>query len=319
MKILIVTNELDISADLVLAWLTSNGHEVFRFNTEKLGSIFNITIRPTSAGPEGEIHAESRHIKIQEIDSVYYRRPVPPVFDDGCAQKATEREYFAAIRGLWIALKGKRWVNYPQSLRAAESKLDQLTVASSLGLTIPKTLVTNDSDCVHSFLNDCGGRLIHKPFSANTMLVDGQVMGVFTRRVEPHELDYSANAIKVIPCLFQEEVRKLLEIRVTVVGRSVYSAAIHSQENPLTECDWRRDALGLRHEKYNLPSKVEQACIDVVCNYNLSFGTIDLILRPDGEYVFLELNPNGEWSWIENLVGLPITESIGKTLLGECI
>lgn len=47
---------------------------------------------------------------------------------------------------------------------------------------------------------------------------------------------------------------------------------------------------------------------------HLNFGCFDLIVTPDGEYVFLECNPNGQWLWVELATGLPIAEAIADFL-----
>lgn len=59
-----------------------------------------------------------------------------------------------------------------------------------------------------------------------------------------------------------------------------------------------------------MPAHVADACRDLVSSYGLKFGAIDLILDPLGEYHFLELNPNGQWAWIQQNTGQPIREKL---------
>jgi glutathione synthase/RimK-type ligase-like ATP-grasp enzyme len=69
------------------------------------------------------------------------------------------------------------------------------------------------------------------------------------------------------------------------------------------------------HLVEQLPTQIEERCIALVEAYGLSFGAIDLVRRTSGEYVFLELNPNGQWAWVEQLCGLPLRARLADHLL----
>jgi glutathione synthase/RimK-type ligase-like ATP-grasp enzyme len=115
----------------------------------------------------------------------------------------------------------------------------------------------------------------------------------------------------------QEYVPKAYELRVTVVGNDLFAAKILSQELPddKGKIDWRQGyESGLSFIKCELPTEIKDKCINVVHALGLNFGCIDLIVRPDGNYVFLECNPNGQWLWIELMTGMKISESIARFL-----
>lgn len=120
--------------------------------------------------------------------------------------------------------------------------------------------------------------------------------------------------IKYAPSLFQEYVPKDVELRITIVGNEVFAAEIHSQQKEAARHDWRRDALALEHREHQLPDNVRLKCVNLAKAFNLEFGAIDMILTPDGRYVFLEINPNGQWAWIEEFTGLPISEALIELL-----
>ena len=105
-----------------------------------------------------------------------------------------------------------------------------------------------------------------------------------------------------------------VELRITVVGKNVFAAEIHSQQKEATRHDWRRDALALEHRNHPLPDDIKLKCIQLAKTFGLEFGAIDMILTPDGRYVFLEINPNGQWAWIEETTGLPISEALIELL-----
>jgi len=116
--------------------------------------------------------------------------------------------------------------------------------------------------------------------------------------------------------VFQEYIPKALELRISIVGHQVFAAAIYSQMTERTKHDWRRyDLEKTPHAVYILPAGVERACIDIVQHYGLAFAAIDMVVTPQGDFVFLELNPNGQWLWIERLTGQPISDAIADMLV----
>ena len=122
--------------------------------------------------------------------------------------------------------------------------------------------------------------------------------------------------VQICPFILQRYVKKRLEIRVTVVGTDVFAAEIHSQTSKRTEVDWRRYNHSITpYLIHALPEHVAQCCLALVDAMGLHFGAIDLILTPDDRYVFLEINPNGQYGWIEYLTGLPITQRLARLLV----
>lgn len=116
--------------------------------------------------------------------------------------------------------------------------------------------------------------------------------------------------------IFQEYVKKAYEVRVTVIGKDVFAAKIDSQSEESAKVDWREAvALGVvKVEPYKLPCFLENQCLSLIQFYGLKFGAIDIIRQSDGEYVFLELNCNGQWLWVEERTGQPLLESMLKLL-----
>jgi glutathione synthase/RimK-type ligase-like ATP-grasp enzyme len=118
------------------------------------------------------------------------------------------------------------------------------------------------------------------------------------------------------PCLFQEYVPKAFELRVTVVRDRVFAAEIHSQALAATRHDWRRPELSdVPHRPHELPEAIAGRCVCLVARLGLQFGAIDMIYTPSGEYVFLEINPNGQYGWIEDRTGMRISQAIAEALV----
>jgi glutathione synthase/RimK-type ligase-like ATP-grasp enzyme len=109
--------------------------------------------------------------------------------------------------------------------------------------------------------------------------------------------------VRSAPCQFQEYVEKKHELRVTIIGDRIFAAEIDSQAQERTRFDWRHYDVPMRLRAGQLPSDVAERCFAFVRSYGLNFGAIDLIHTPDGRYVFLENNPNGQWLFVED--GVP--------------
>src|SRR5262249_6133530 len=211
------------------------------------------------------------------------------------------------------------WATLPVRSRSAspENKLHQLSVAARCGFTLPRTLVTNSPERFLDFYEACGGNLISKRAVNLAPMVGGVATRPYTVSMRRRDAA-DARAIRHAPVIFQEKVPKRVEVRVTVVGSRVFAAEIQSQGSYRQVTDWRHyPELGQSrfYAPHRLPAAVEQRCRDVVAALGLSFGAIDLILTPDGEYVFLEVNINGQWAYIEDMLGLPISDAIAELLI----
>jgi len=151
--------------------------------------------------------------------------------------------------------------------------------------------------------------------SSNLTDKQGGLLGVFTSPVTEEDLRQFGSELKYAPTIFQNYVDKKLELRITIAGKQVFTCAIHSQDSPLTKDDWRHyDLERVKHEIYSLPKDVEQKLLQCMKVWGLQFGAIDMILTPDDEYVFLEINPSGQWGWIEVLTDMSISQGIAQLL-----
>lgn len=210
-------------------------------------------------------------------------------------------------------LPGPRW----QELRAEHKPL-QLQVAADLGFEIPPTLITNSPGDFLDFYRRHNGAVVTKTVHNRLLPVDraeGYTAYVLTEAVANRDVGY-ADAIRHCPVTVQPYVDKRVELRVTVVGERVFPVAMQSQWTNHTRRDWRRgDHHHGRYAVHDLPAPVAARCVELVRRLGLRFGALDLILTPDGRYVFLEINPNGAWLWMQRTTGLPIADAIADVLM----
>jgi hypothetical protein len=310
----------DIQAEEIVAELASRGEPVFYFDTPTFLNTCRLSIELGQPGiPSGLLEMPSGDLALDEIKSVWFRGPGIEAGETaspaGDAAGFIHRETEAALFGLLGVLDRPFWMNHPNAVQAAQDKLAQLRQAESLGLIIPRTLVTNDPQKLLGFYEMCNGKVILKTFTRLAYRKDGRENLILTNRVLPDHLE-KADLVQAAPCLFQEYVAKDVEIRVTMVGRRLFAAEIHSQDSPVSKDDYRRyDLPHTRYQPHSLPPNLEIACLRLMEVYGLTFGAIDLIRRPEGEYVFLEINANAQYLWVQDLTGLPIRESVVDTLI----
>ena len=130
----------------------------------------------------------------------------------------------------------------------------------------------------------------------------------FTHLVEPGDLDVSDTAH-----LFQEWVGKDHEVRVTIVDGVVFAVRIDAR-TPAGLVDWRADHERLTYSVIVLPPPIESALHALMRRLRLRFAAVDFVVTPAGDWVFLELNANGQWLWLEQHTGLPIAATVAAAL-----
>ena len=315
--ILVVTNRRDHTADFGVVEMQRRGVPYFRFNTEDFPHATRTSLRFDSEGISGDLATTKGTLRLEDIHSVWFRRPLMPTPAREIVEPRARRfscvESHEYIEGLWKTMDCF-WVSRPDRIRTAESKLLQLKVAQQLGFSIPKTLVTSDPDEAREFLAGTN-KAVYKPLRQSRLEYEQGTMLVFTNVVR----DFHASElerVKYAPCLFQEYVPKRLELRLTVFGTEVFATEIHSQATEHAKDDWRRSpARALPHRTHALPHDVKARCIRLLKRLGLAFGAIDMVLTPQGEYVFLEINPNGQWAWIEQRTGQPMSRSLVDLLV----
>ncbi|MER6473873.1 ATP-grasp ribosomal peptide maturase [Streptomyces collinus] len=300
--VLVVTALEDVTADWVIAALNEREVPVVRVDPADIGPglSFGARIGAGVLAWAGRLVTGSREVELGEVAAVYYRRPTPYAarFEHLPAQ---QRDFAAAearhgLGGVLNHLHGATYVNHPSAVTAADFKPGQLQLAAQLGLVIPPTLTTNDVKQARKFAAD-HGPVIYKTFRSLPRDVDGHTGAIWAQRVDPDTFDAT---LTVTAHLFQAEIPKTGDVRVTVVGKKVFAQQIAAPDGAL---DWRRgDWDALLHAPIAVPGAVETALHSYLATFGLVFGCFDFGLTGDGnvaeDWVFIECNPNGQWGWL---------------------
>lgn len=130
---------------------------------------------------------------------------------------------------------------------------------------------------------------------------------VYTTQLTRSAFQEHLSSIAITATCFQEYIDKAFELRINIIGERVFAAEIHSQHSQYARIDFRLGYGDLHYAIHTLPASIEKACKALVRRFRLQFAALDLLVTPDGQYVFVDLNSNGQWGWIENHTGLPLT------------
>ncbi|GAA2913314.1 hypothetical protein GCM10010517_79900 [Streptosporangium fragile] len=260
-------------------------------------------------------------VDLDAVTALWWRRPMPPApypeLTDPAVAAYTAKECESLVTDLWENLPCRQLPARESVFRRAGRKASQLALAAELGFSIPETAITTDPESFLDFRDRHDGRIVTKPLYIPWIDDVGGHLHV-NRLCEPvstRDVAY-ADGLRFCPVIVQERIPKRLELRVTIVGDRVFTAEIHSQTANRSSLDWRRyDTRVTPYRVHRLPDEIAERCLALTRRLGLAYGAIDLILTPDGRHVFLEINPNAQWLWIEDLTGLPISAAICDFLL----
>lgn len=246
----------------------------------------------------------------------HVERPAAPD-GDAATSEYVRREWELAVLGLAARTKFDVWVNHPAASRWLESnKLEQLRLASEVGLLVPPTLLSNDPERIVDFSRSWDSVAVKSQGGVRRERSDGRLETAFTQRCSVGELASARSALARAPVIVQPYLAKSHELRVTVVDETIVACRIDSQASPRTQTDWRRyDFDHVTHDLIELEDPTRQSVLDLVTQAGLRFAAIDLLCTPADETYFLDLNPSGQFRWIEDLTGAPITAALCSALM----
>ena len=315
--ILIISNSKDKHVDFVVARLQERNIVYWRFDTDSFPQRTAIHLGFNDGVLISKLLTHEGEIDLQNVTSVWYRKPVSPVIDDvimnPVAREFSELEAKTSLEYLWDMIPGK-WVNDIHAMRRANNRFRQWQIAHELGFRTPMTVLTNSPMTAHTFVAPVGKKIALKVLYQTVVANGTDICAMYTRLCDDAVIA-KLDDIRFTPSILQEYVEKRVEHRVTVIGDQVFDCIIESQATKKTSVDWRRyDLKNTPHRIGKLPDSVTQRCLAITQKLGLLFGGIDLIETPEGEYVFLEINSNPQWAWIEVMTGIPLCDALIELL-----
>ncbi|QIR41346.1 MvdC family ATP-grasp ribosomal peptide maturase [Tolypothrix sp. PCC 7910] len=317
--VLLITHSADFfTIDRVAEALSKKGAKPFRLDTDKFPLQVQLTAHFDKSKNYHTIEYNNQSISTEQVQAVWMRRIWEPKLSQELVPKFREacmRESKATLDGFWDSLKEARWIDDLQRINYASNKLRQLRIASEVGFVIPQTLITNKAQAAREFFVQVNGKMVSKLLTTLSHSMEPTSFFLYTSTVKEEDLQ-DADSLRYCPMVFQEQIPKQQELRVVYVNGNVFVGALNADMYTESKVDWRKPGVEVgAWQHHQLPDEVVRRLQAFMGKFGLSFGSLDFILTPSGEYVFLEVNPVGEWGMLEKDLDLPISSAIADTLL----
>jgi ATP-GRASP peptide maturase of grasp-with-spasm system len=314
--ILILSTRHDINTNGVIEWLRHFNTPFFRLNDE---DILNGDVQISFNLSENSFVIKGvKKINLQDIKVVWFRKfgflksydNFFSTFDETSNLKNYSYSEFDRIRKLLFKLlEDKKWLYNKKNM---PSKVEVLILAQKKGLKTPKTIITNNkSDILNTFSKD--EEIITKSLGEATRInFLNTSTPLLTQKFRLKELKNN----KFFPSLFQKYVDKKFELRIFYLSGDFYSMAMFTQKNSKTSIDFRNYDYDRppRRIPYQLPKNIETMLDDFMRELGVNTGSIDMIYTKDNEYVFLEVNPTGQFGMTSVPCNYPIDLEVAKFL-----
>ncbi|OKH52419.1 MvdC family ATP-grasp ribosomal peptide maturase [Calothrix sp. HK-06] len=316
--ILLITHSSDyFTIDRVAQAVLKRGAQPFRLDTDKFPIEVQLKAHLSKFGNTHTLKYGDNSITSQQVKGVWMRRIWHPQFSKLAPQfeAACVRESIATLQGFWDSLKHARWVDDLQRINAVENKLYQLRIAQEVGLTIPETIVTNAPEQAQKFFHKLKGKMVAKLLTPLSYSMESLYEFLYTSLVKEEDL-LDAEALRYCPMVFQEQIPKQRELRVIYVNGKLFVGALDASKYEKITVDWRRvNPNTCVWEPHELPAEISLRLNSFMARVGLTFGAFDFIQTPSGEYVFLEINPVGEWGMLERDLNYAISDAIAEALV----
>ncbi|MDO4726041.1 MAG: hypothetical protein Q4A56_02315 [Porphyromonadaceae bacterium] len=313
--ILILSEYEDTNTDEVCWWLNYYKVDFLRLNDGD--NSYHIDVYITNENKHHIIRVNNRNIPLSDFSTVWFRRGYfctsinktnvccfkSKTYNDKVSDLIStylNREFAVFTDYLYSILKSTaKCINYPALYNI--NKLIVLEYASDIGLKIPKTLVTSQKRIVDDFIKD--KNLITKNISDWYSTKIGNLgLSMFPQKLTNIN---NLNINTFFYSLFQEQIEPLFEIRTFVWDNKTYSASILNddsiEENRICPC--------------KLPLDVESKLLELMTKIGIESGSADFIIDRNLNYWFLEINPVGQFDFVDKHCNYNISKIIAQTLI----
>jgi len=317
--ILIISESLEHSTGEVIAWLNYYGFKWFRVNDYHF--VKNLKSELLSKKKDFEFFIDGVPINYKDIYSIWYRRIPdvtnnPYIFPSNTDNQDLCHSAYQELRPIFYfflsILNKKKWLGDPDL--STTNKLHNLKLASELGINIPDTIITSNKAELLNFRKN-HKKIIVKPLHAIVkVLFKNTPYRTYTTLISDKWLKHLPD--NFFPSLFQKYINKQYEIRTFFINNNFYSMAIFSQADKQTSIDFRNYNYEkpTRRVPYKLPKKFEDKLREFMKLAYLNTGSIDIIRNEKNEYVFLEVNPVGQFGMVSKPCNYYLEQKIANFL-----
>jgi glutathione synthase/RimK-type ligase-like ATP-grasp enzyme len=325
--ILILADSYDAHADAVEKHLEAFGDvSKVRLNLD-ISSLEKTSITYDSESDSWQVASEKYCWNTKNIQAVWPRRLY---VDSSSIDSNQEPKTDTVTTKMWIGewtrtlfwvyqeLEQASWLTPYRLAVRAENKYLQMNKAKAIGFDVPHTLLSNNRKEILKFAENCSEGIALKSLAQDFYYKGDKAYGLYVNRLKKKDLENFGD-YEESPILLQEYIPKAFEVRITSIGNRHFACKIESQASAIASTDWRRyDILKTPHTVMEIPVEVSSKLTRLLRELGLEFGASDFIVSPDGKWHFLEVNPSGQWLWIEQLSGLSISYEVATALRKKC-
>jgi hypothetical protein len=255
------------------------------------------------------LSSEGFGIDIGRVDVIWARRlNVPQRFrstpESEVVSEIVARDCRESLAGILDTRFRGRWVNEPVATRRAENKIVQLEVAKSVGFRIPRTLISQDPDHIRAFCATKRHAVVLKPVKGTP------TFPILTTTVTARHLR-AARSMRVSPTIYQEYIEGREHLRVHCFGKVMHAISIESEL-----VDWRQN-INVPFRKARIDTATRRKLLAVLHRLKLKMGVFDFKRASDGEPVWLEVNPQGQFLFAQALGGVDLGRAMARFLFEE--
>jgi hypothetical protein len=321
---LIVTSELDTHADAVIKIIKNCNYslKIVRLNLETFiqNSIYTYEWDSLGCLNEDYLHFLNSQKNAQNVKVIWWRNfkssdeyNVFPEVTNEWAINYCQKEAESLVYSLIGLYPNANWVNSWHQTNLAFYRINQIPVAHKLGLKISPTIVTNSYEKALNFVQSQGECVVKSMIRHPSFSHNGKQYRCYTRKIDLETLEKMKYSIHLSPVFIQKKIDKKAEYRVTIIGQDTFVCRIDSQtiQDEDVSVDWRiAEPDTVPHYPDNLPSEYLRKLHNMLKEFKLKFGAFDIINNEEDSLYFIELNPDGQWYWIEILTGMPMTKAM---------
>ncbi len=311
--LLILTNSADATVDHFLRSAKLNAGSYARLDTDHFVERGKVTFKRWRQ----TIDLDGISFSPGDVTGVWFRRPGPLVRTVERATRAAvvEGAWAESLEGFLGEIPPERWINHPAANSQASHKTEQLSRARKYGLAVPESLVTQDANDLREFWRHCDGRVVVKPLAVATWGTGSATRVVYTSEMRAADLD-DLSLLESCPCFFQQRVDKALDVRVTVIDDALFPVGLRAFDHGASQrLDIRRNNMAdVIHGAVSLPSETESSLRRLIRSYGLRYAAVDLAKDSEGCWWFFEVNPSGQWAWLEESGCMLFTPALSRAL-----
>jgi glutathione synthase/RimK-type ligase-like ATP-grasp enzyme len=313
-EVLILTKKMDIESDLVGIQLLKDGIEYVKITEEDIPLKFGVEF---SVGKNNKFVFKlgRRVFDCKNIKLVLFR-----YFDlkfleyySGVQQLYFQQQWYQLFNYLQTVLKCT-WINHPLKTFEAENRLNQLLIAKNLGFNIPETSITNIAESAQDFLENNSNQTVVKVLHHHE-ITSKQVSHRFLTSDVDESMVSKFDQLKFAPIIFQEKIPKREELRITIIGNKIFPVKLTTSKDKKEYSDLHKiHEADLEFLQVEIDKKLKRMCLKMNNLLGLEVSSLDFIVDINGEIYFLEVNPIGDWNWLEKHLKLSITETVTKLI-----